>query len=362
MDIFNLQRSMFKVRCSMFGIAALLIASAPLARADNASPLRTIVFGSCAHQGRAQDFWAPILASKPDAFIFMGDNIYGDTEDMGRLEEKYGYLAAQPGFKKLRKNAILLATWDDHDFGKNDAGADFPRKAESREVFLDFWEVPKDSPRRQHDGVYDAAVFGPPGKRVQVILLDTRYFRGPLNRLPERPKNDGPYVENDDPSATMLGDEQWAWLDKQLREPAELRLLVSSIQVVANDHHWEKWGNLPRERERLFQLLRDTGAYGIVILSGDRHRGELSRIDDAIAYPLYDVTASALNMSHAIDYVEPNAHRLGELINDDNFGLMTIDWTQPDPEITLQLRDMSDKVRVEQKMRLSELNPGENKE
>ncbi len=347
---------MFNLQRSTIAAAAWIAAILPwTAAVGSDKPLSTVAFGSCAHQGRAQDFWAPILASKPDAFIFMGDNIYGDTDDMKLLKEEYGFLAAQPGFKKLKQSSTILATWDDHDYGENDAGADFGPRAESREIFLDFFEVPADSPRRKHSGVYDARTFGPEGKRTQVILLDTRYFRDDLKRLPERPKNDGPYMENDDPSATMLGEKQWAWLEEQLREPADLRLLVSSIQVVANDHHWEKWGTLPRERSRLFKLLRDTGAKGVIILSGDRHRGELSRMDDAIGYPLFDVTSSALNMSHPIDFIEPNRHRIGEHVMENNFGLLTIDWTQPDPEITIQLRDVAEKIQVEQKVKLSDL-------
>ena len=353
---------MFNVQCSTFLLAASLLMATPEARAEGTQLLQTIGFGSCAHQGRAQDFWAPILAAKPDAFIFMGDNIYGDTENMDLLKEEYGYLAAQPGFKKLKAAATILATWDDHDYGANDAGADFGPRSESRKIFLDFFEVPADAPRRKHSGVYDATVLGPPGRRVQVILLDTRYFRSDLKRLPERPKNDGPYTENNDPAATMLGEKQWAWLEQQLREPAELRLLVSSIQVIANEHHWEKWGTLPRERERLFRLLRDTAASGVIILSGDRHRAELSRIDDAAGYPLYDVTSSALNMAHPIDYPEPNAYRVGEHLGENNFGLVVIDWGKPDPEITIQLRDLANKVRVEQKITLGELQPRGEKE
>jgi alkaline phosphatase D len=337
---------------------ALCLLSLPLASiAEDAKTIHSVGFGSCANQGRAQDFWAPILTNNPDLFIFMGDNIYGDTENMAMLRQEYEFLGRQPGFQQLKRQSAVVATWDDHDYGDNDMGEDFPEKKESREIFMDFWEVPKDSPRRQHEGVYDAATFGPPGKRVQVILMDTRYFRGPLKKLPERPPNDGPYLENDDSTSTMLGEKQWAWLEKQLREPADLRLLISSIQLVANDHHWEKWGTLPRERQRLFNLIRDTGASGLIVLSGDRHRGEMSKIDGAVAYPLYDITSSALNMSHPIDYVEPNAHRIGDMVNENNFGLLTIDWEKPDPEITIQLRDLTDKVRVEQKIKLGELKP-----
>ncbi|HEY8241013.1 MAG TPA: alkaline phosphatase D family protein, partial [Kiritimatiellia bacterium] len=191
------------------------------------------------------------------------------------------------------------------------------------------------------------------GKRIQVILLDTRFFRGPLVRRAVRPENTGPYDPNDDPSATMLGDEQWTWLEAQLREPAELRLLVSSIQVLSNEHHWERWGELPRERERLLELLATVD--GLLILSGDRHRGEISCLKEGVPYPLYDVTSSALNMSHPIDVPEPNSLRHGELVMVDNFGLITIDWNEPDPLVRIELRDLQDKIRVEKYVRLGEL-------
>jgi alkaline phosphatase D len=74
----------------------------------------------------------------------------------------------------------VLAVWDDHDYGANDAGAEYPMKAESQRMFLDFFGVAGDSPRRRRPGIYDARVFGPPGRRVQVILLDLRYFRSPF--------------------------------------------------------------------------------------------------------------------------------------------------------------------------------------
>lgn len=340
-----------------------MLAGALSAEARTNALVTTIAFGSCANQGRAQDFWAPILAHPLDLFIFMGDNIYGDTANMKMLAQEYEFLGRQPGFQQLCKTARVLATWDDHDYGENDAGAEFEERSASREIFLDFWQVPADAPRRLHSGVYDAQVFGPPaspeqgrrGRRLQVILLDTRYFRDALVKLPERPEDDGPYDVNEDPEATMLGDKQWAWLEEQLREPAELRLLVSSIQVLSNEHHWEKWGTLPRERQRLLDLLRDTKATGVIILSGDRHRGEISCLAEGMPYPLYDVTGSALNMSHPIDVPEPNALRVGDLVMENNFGLMTIDWDQPDPLIRIELRDLEDKVRVEINTSLKDL-------
>ena len=83
----------------------------------------------------------------------------------------------------------------------------------------------------------------------------------------------------------MLGEDQWAWLEEQLRTPAEVRLIASSIQVVAEDHGWEKWMNFPHERERLYRLIRETRAEGVVFLSGDRHLAELSMMDGGGGLP-----------------------------------------------------------------------------
>src|SRR5207247_2149539 len=150
----------------------------------------------------------------------------------------------------------------------------------------DFWSLPADDPRRSRPGVYHAAIYGPPGKRLQVILLDTRYFRSPL-KVTDQPDAPGKerYVPDDDPGKTMLGETQWGWLAQRLREPAELRLIVSSTQLVAEGHGWERWGNFPRERQRFYDLIRDTRANGVMVLSGDRHIGAIYRETTGVAYP-----------------------------------------------------------------------------
>ena len=180
-------------------------------------------------------------------------------------------------------------------------------KSESQRIFLDFWHDPVDSPRRDRPGVYDAHVYGPEGKRLQVILLDTRYFRGPLKRA--APRMGGSYVPQDDPHVTMLGEEQWSWLEQQLRVPAELRIMASSIQCVAEASGQETWSNLPHERQRLFDLIERTRAEGLVIISGDRHWAELSVLEDPRLYPLYDLTSSSFNQIHARGIPTPNKYR-----------------------------------------------------
>jgi alkaline phosphatase D len=326
------------------------------AEEDPAPPslVTRIAFGSCLRSS-SQPIWNAVLHDKPNAFILLGDNIYADTEDMESMRRKYAALDSVPAFSRLRRTVPLLGIWDDHDYGVNDGGAEYPKRSESREVFLNFMRVPTGSARRAHDGIYDATVWGPPGKRVQVILLDTRFFRSPLKRGEEKGMG---YIPDADSSKTMLGESQWVWLEKQLREPAEIRLIASSIQVVAEDNPWEKWGNLPLERKRLFDLIRTTGATGVVFLSGDRHAAELSQSDGNVGYPLYDLTSSPLaGATHQAYPREANRHRVANMDWDVNYGFIEIDWKRNDPRIRLEIRDGEGEIAIRKKLRLSDLRP-----
>ena len=141
-------------------------------------------------------------------------------------------------------------------------------------------------PRRSYPGVYGAwMIGGEDGKRVQIIMLDTRFFRSELKKSDE-PGAHGKerYIPDPDPSKTMLGTDQWNWLEGELEKPADLRLLVSSIQVIADGHGWEGWKTLPAERDRLYALIEETNADNLIVLSGDRHSAALYRKDGVIDY------------------------------------------------------------------------------
>lgn len=350
--------------CYVLGI---LLSVSSLAQAQE--PLQRIAFGSCAKQDKPQPIWDAVVETKPQLFLFIGDNIYGDTEDMAALKQKWDLLGAQPGYQKLKQTCPVLATWDDHDYGANDAGADYPKRRESQQLFQDFFDVPKDSPRRKQEGVYHAEVIGPPGQRVQIILLDARYFRSRLKTgfQPGEPGDGfrGKYAPNTDPSATVLGDVQWKWLEQQLKIPADVRVICSSYQFLPDEHGSEAWGNFPLERKRLLNLIRDTKAKGVVVISGDRHLAEIMRLaPDAagIGYPIYEVTSSSLNAPSGnftkagVRFAnEINSYRIGLTYFDTNFGMIDIDWSRPTPLIRLQVRDEKGGVVLQQRVKLNDL-------
>lgn len=323
-------------------------------------PLSLITFGSCCKQGRPQPIWNAITAKQSDLFLMLGDNIYGDSDEVDVLREKYALLGAEPGFQQLRKQTKVLATWDDHDYGLNDGGVEFVSKVGSQKAFNDFFEVPEGAGSRLHEGVYDAHVFGPVGKRTQIILLDTRFHRSPLKKWQgEKRPLTGPYIEDSGPNTTMLGSQQWTWLEEQMKVPAELRILCSSIQFLSAEHGWEYWQNMPLERQRLIDLIQQSGGRSIV-LSGDRHLAEISKVsigERGNTMDLYDITSSSLNApSGGGNAGEANRYRsVPDHYPAVNFGSVNINWRSRNPHISLSIHDVDGQVVLNNKLRLHDI-------
>lgn len=331
--------------------AALAAAPAQSAAAERA--LTRIAFGSCARQDKDQPIWDRVNAWKPDLFIFLGDNIYGDTEDMAVMRAKYDMLAAKPGFRTLRRTTPVIATWDDHDYGVNDGGSEYPKKAESRALFLDFWGVPAGHDRRRHDGIYGSYMFGPEGRRVQVILPDNRTFRTPLLGYSVEPEDKGQYIVNPDPAATLLGQQQWDWLEAELQRPADLRILASSTQVLPDAPGYEAWINYQADHQRLLDLIDFARVDNLVIISGDTHYAELSRLEERMPYPLYELTSSGLTEVWPV--FGPNRHRIAKAPLMPNFGRLTIDWDGAEPQVLMQVELLDGRVAISQAVPFSAL-------
>lgn len=308
--------------------------------------LTRIGLGSCFHQNRDGALLETALRTRPDLFLFMGDNVYGDTRspDLNELVGAYAAALARPDYRRFRSAMPMVAVWDDHDFGLNDAGVSYAWKAATRPLFFDFWNVPADAPRRATGGIYDAFITGPRGARVQVILLDTRSFRDDWTPSPQRgvPGREA-YVENPDPALTILGEGQWQWLEAQLAQPADVRIIVTSYQLLADGHGYECWRLFPHERARFHALVKRTRANGIVLVSGDRHRAGIYRETAGVAYPMHELTASAINMGHSGPHQEEaGPNRIGPSFSANNVGLVTLDWDRS--EIGLRIYDGNDRL------------------
>jgi alkaline phosphatase D len=311
-----------------------------------------VAVGACLRYAPGGNALEDIAEHDPDLMLWLGDNIYADTEDMAEMRAIYGQLAANPRFQALAASTETMAVWDDHDMGWDNANATWPHRDAAKEEFLRFWGAPPEDPRWDQPGVYSAGTFGTGDRTVQVILLDNRYNLDPWD------------YAGQDPARRILGDEQWAWLRERLAEPATVRIIGSGIQVIQDydiDREWEGWGDSPFERERLFRLIREMRVPGVIFVSGDMHFAELSRHPDdaaALGYPTYDLTPSGLDqpeLSGFGEWVNPN--RVGELLNSiRKHGLVEIDWGPADPEIHLEIYDR-DRLWLDQVVRLSELQP-----
>jgi alkaline phosphatase D len=328
--------------------------SAPLGALDK--PLTRIALGSCADQREPEPLWSVIGQSKPDLFIFAGNAVFGDAPSAGpglsALAVAYNRFSHLSAFRSLRRRVPIMAIWDDRDYGQEAGDSTFAEKEQAKALFMKFWGIKPDSPRAQRPGLYDARIIGPPGQRVQIILLDLRWFRDPWKILQEAGKP--LYGPDPDPSRTMLGTAQWDWLAGELKKEAELRLIVSPIQIEAEGAGTERWGDFPAERERLFTLIAHQKANGVVFLSGNRMAGGLYRRTEGSPYPLFEMTASPLNAPlPPKDEREPD--RLGPMLSMPNFGLITVDWALR--TVRLELRDGAGQALVVASAPMAALRP-----
>lgn len=313
-----------------------------------------IMFGSCLDETRPHPVLEVAVERAPQLFLFLGDNVYADSTRPQIIRRAYEQLGESPLFRRLSETSRIHAVWDDHDYGANDAGAGFPARRVSEQIFEEFWNVK--GPAAERPGIYRELRYGDAQHRVQIILLDTRYFRSPLKRAPAPAPSKGPYAQSGE-EGTLLGQAQWRWLEHILAQPARLRIIVSGIQVLAQHHGWESWANFPRERRRLLSLVAGSSG-AAVFLSGDRHFAEISRISappEAGQAYFTDVTSSGINRSYPAAAPTPNAHRVNGHFLESNIGELQIYWDEgaaAAPRVRARIYDVSGRVRIEHMIEL----------
>ena len=311
--------------------------------ADQLDDSYVLGFGSCITEKRDQPIWKAIEKENINEFFFMGDNVYGDSKDGLLKEMEISYMKQKDMFPKWLYTKKLNAIWDDHDYGKNDGGAEYPLKEQAQRLFLEFWNVDKDDARYSQKGIYFNEEKVILNNKINLIALDTRYHRSSLDQ------EDKPYYPTTDETKTMLGKDQWKWFEEILKIDSDIIIIVSSIQVLPTNHIFEKWHNFPHERSRLLGLLKFTNK-PVIILSGDRHKAGLYKKDNII-----EMTSSSLNkpISRPLSMIwdifskESDELLIRDMYYQENYGLLKI---LPNKKMIIQLKDMEGKEIFSYKM------------
>jgi len=283
--------------------------------------------GSCLDQDYPQPIWQSIQNEDLNYFIFLGDNVYGDVPSGSLRKMRRAYQKQKSILPDFLDEINILSIWDDHDYGINDGGSDYRNKQRSQKMFLDFWEIPKDDLRHKREGIYfsEEEIFF--NKKFKLIFLDTRYFRSELK------SRKGRYAKNNEPNATILGIEQWKWFEDQLNQDFDFLMIFSSIQIIPQDHGFEKWDNFPKERDKILNMIKKYNDQTI-LFSGDRHRSGIYKKDGII-----EVTASSMNKPGST-FFETDNYLIGKTYPQANYSILEIFQKS----INIIIKDESGKV------------------
>lgn len=288
----------------------------------------SLAFGSCAHYARdtVQPIWLAVREQEPDLFLWLGDNIYADTLNPAAMAEEYRRQRSIPTFQPVAQRIPQLAIWDDHDYALNDHDRSNPIKAESLRAFRRYWANPAyglpDAP-----GVFFRSSYG----AVDLFMLDSRYARDP---------NDAP----DTAEKTLLGAKQLAWLKQELSvSRAVFKLLCcGSNWSNAKGPGGDSWAAFLHERDALFDFIAREKIPGVVLLSGDVHRGELNAIpwSGRGGYDFYDLVSSPLAQEPAAVWpgYKIEAPVREPYTASPNFGLIRFEF-EPEPRLVFSLLD-----------------------
>eukprot|EP00547_Thalassionema_nitzschioides_P010193 CAMPEP_0194224406 /NCGR_PEP_ID=MMETSP0156-20130528/37376_1 /TAXON_ID=33649 /ORGANISM="Thalassionema nitzschioides, Strain L26-B" /LENGTH=409 /DNA_ID=CAMNT_0038955949 /DNA_START=27 /DNA_END=1254 /DNA_ORIENTATION=- len=323
-----------------------------------------LVFASC-HKRKAAPahLWETVAQLNPQAFVWAGDTVYPPKRGVASLEllkHEYEQLRYNEslGYRKFitsNPTVEVVGTWDDHDYGANDAGKELTQREERRRLFLDMLGYSPEKQKRvfqNRSGVYHSVDYiNPNGGTLRVILLDTRWNRdfhcwpslaghipfgfGTIFACLTRWLTAGLKMTGCTRNSTILGEEQWSWLKLQLDGNADLSVVVSSIQFFTTNPVMEGWGHFPQEQQRLLRLLNGKPT---IILSGDVHYAELSSAGNR--QQVLEVTSSGITHSCQQPWYgkyacEPllqtfHAHRLyrDAYFLKPNLGFLEIDWVK----------------------------------
>jgi alkaline phosphatase D len=283
---------------------------------------------------------AAIARTRPDAMLWLGDNAYYREVDYTRagMLHRYTHTRSFPELQPLLGSVHHYAIWDDHDYGPNDSDRSWFLKETAREVFQLFW------------GNLTFGMGSDPGITtmfrwgdVEFFLLDDRYYRTP-NRRRSGPRR-------------ILGPEQLEWLiDALTYSSAPFKFVAIGGQVLNPRPEFETYSRIsPNERQELLDRITAENISGVVFLTGDRHITELTKIDRAGHYPLYDLTVSPLTAGpHTEGTINPAAIP-GTFVNQRNFAVLDFSGRRTDRSMKITVFDTNGRELWTRTIRAAEL-------
>lgn len=282
-----------------------------------------------------------IYETRPDAMIWMGDNVYlreTDWYSRAGIMHRYTHTRSFGGLQRLLGSTHHYATWDDHDYGPDNSDWTWREKATTKEIFDLFWANPT-SGTPEFDGITTSFQWGD----AEFFLLDDRWHRTSENRVGGR---------------RMLGP-QLEWLiDALSSSRATFKIVVNGSQMLNPVARWENYATFPEERGRLLAALRENDIEGVLFLTGDVHHSVLTRMSRYGTYPLYDVTVSPLTAGPAdTDETTNDNHLLvpGTLYADRNFATLDFSGPREDRVLTITLRAVDGSTVWTREIRANEL-------
>lgn len=264
-----------------------------------------------------------LYKTKPEFMLWMGDNIYlreVDWNSRTGIYKRYSHMRALPQLQPLMGSVHHYATWDDHDFGPNNADNSYTHKEKTLAAFQDFWVNPT------------FGINGKPGVTtrfewadLEFFLLDNRYYRSQNERVTGKRQ--------------MFGDEQIEWLIDALKNSfAPFKIVVAGGQILNPVAKWETFSIFPEERQKLLSLIEKEKIQGVIFFSGDIHSSEITRLEREGTYPLYEFTVSSLTAGVSKPKPENNTARFGiENLAEHNFGHFTVTGPRKDRVLEMKL-------------------------
>lgn len=310
---------------------------------DGHTQLNRFCFGSCNSHKKDQPLWRHIARARPGLFMWLGDIVYGDTENMNELREKYLLQLSKREYRQVVENIPVIATWDDHDYGVNNGDRSYPMRWESRDAFFDFVGEDKKSSRRERKGVYESYTVGPPGRQIKFIMFDCRFNRD----------------SREQEIRDILGEEQWRWFEQEMRySQAQVHFFGCSTSVLStNLSTTEDWSDFPDAYQRLFDIIERHDVAAPFFLSGDKHFGGFFHRQEGRMGVIYHEMMSS-GLTHAVPsvYVPVIHHYYGKenTYTDLNFGDVVIDWEGYTPRLLCRIRGTDGLVKLQ---RLYEIDP-----